>query len=290
MDLSCIISSGDLELYLLGMLPQDEAAKIEQLALLFPEIQEELDRISGSLLSLADTAQVAPAPSVKEGLMQQLQALKEAEEALAAPVIPLQSGRNLNLAAHPATPEEAPVVAMPATRRRTAAWFSAASFIGFLLALGGVIFFASKNKQSQSELAQLQQNVQTLNRSVVELQRDNLAASQMVQMLQSDVYRKIPLKAIPGKPDALVQLMWNTQTKEVFVNNVSLPQTPAGRQYQLWAIVDGKPVDAGMLGNGRNRVQQMKTFERAEAFAITLEQEGGSAVPTMEQMMVMGKA
>lgn len=289
MDLSCIISSGDLELYVLGMLPRDEATKIEQLALLFPEVQEELDRISASLLGLAGSADLMPAPTVKERLMRQLQALQEAEETLAAPVVPMQSGRYAPASETTGTtPAEAPVVTLKNNRRVNRNWLSAAGLIGFLLAIGGVIFLASKNRQSQATIAGLQQNVRTLNRHVVELQRDNLAATQMVNMLQSDVYKKVRLTAVPGKPDALAQVFWNTQTKEVFINNVSLPQTPAGKQYQLWAIVDGKPVDAGMLRDVRNRIQQMKTFERADAFAITLEKEGGSPTPTMTAMYVMG--
>jgi anti-sigma-K factor RskA len=290
-DLSCIILSGDLELYVLGMLPGDEAAKIEQLALLFPEVQEELDRITAALVDFGQSAELAPSPAVKAALMQQLQAMQEAEKAATAPVVPLQSGRYINnFETGQQAATEVPVIPMrikPSSRRT---WLAAASFIGFILALSGVIFFAAKNRQQRGEIASLQQNLKTLNRNVVTLQRDNLAVNQMVNMLQSDVYKKIKLTAVPGKPDALVQLMWNQQTKEVFINDLSLPHTPAGKQYQLWAIVDGKPVDAGMLKGTKNRIQQMKTFARADAFAITLEQQGGSPVPTMEAMYVMGGA
>ncbi len=66
---------------------------------------------------------------------------------------------------------------------------------------------------------------------------------------------------------------------------------PAGKQYQLWAIVDGKPVDGGMITSkdGKNyNIQKMKTFGRAEAFAITLETAGGNPQPK-GTMYVMGK-
>ena len=46
MDLSCIISSGDLELYVLGSLSPEEAYQVEQLMSIFPEVREEVDRIS----------------------------------------------------------------------------------------------------------------------------------------------------------------------------------------------------------------------------------------------------
>ncbi|OLY92360.1 Anti-sigma-K factor rskA [Cnuella takakiae] len=288
MDLSCIISSGDLELYVLGLLPQDEAAKIAQLALLFPEIQEELDRIGETLLVVGDTAHLAPSPGLKTGLMQQLQELKAAEDQVAAPIIPLQTGRNLPLEEPNEEDGMAPVVQMPSGRPATRTWLSAASFIGLLLATGGVIFLASQSSKQQQALASLEQTQSQLTRQNVELQRQLNNSKDMVAMLQSDQFRKISLKAVPGKPDALVQVLWNTQTKGVYVSNQSLPQPPAGRQYQLWAIVDGKPVDAGVLNGATGTVQFMKNFERAEAFAITLERAGGSPTPTMAQMFVMG--
>ncbi len=83
--------------------------------------------------------------------------------------------------------------------------------------------------------------------------------------------------------------MWNVNTKEVYVADVSLPEVPSDKQYQLWAIVDGKPVDAGMLSDAKNLAQKMKVFEKAEMFAITLEKKGGSPTPTMEAMYVAGK-
>jgi len=37
------------------------------------------------------------------------------------------------------------------------------------------------------------------------------------------------------------------------------------------------------------KIQKMKSFGKAEAFAITLEKEGGSPTPTMTEMYVMAK-
>ena len=108
-------------------------------------------------------------------------------------------------------------------------------------------------------------------------------------MLHSERFKKIELTSVPGKPSALAQVIWDTNTKIVYVADVSLPNVPSDKQYQLWAIVDGKPVDAGMLTDTKNLAQKMKVFEKAEMFAITLEQKGGSPVPTMEAMYVAGK-
>ena len=84
------------------------------------------------------------------------------------------------------------------------------------------------------------------------------------------------------------EVFWN-ENNQVFLNPKNLPAAPTGKQYQLWAIVDGKPVDMGMYDpNNKSLVQEMKTVSKPQAFAITLEKEGGSPTPTMEEMYVMG--
>ncbi len=64
-------------------------------------------------------------------------------------------------------------------------------------------------------------------------------------------------------------------------------------QYQLWAIQGGKPVDMGVLPNGIANTPEMQkvtmVITNSEAFAISLEKEGGSPTPTMENIYVMGK-
>ena len=66
-----------------------------------------------------------------------------------------------------------------------------------------------------------------------------------------------------------------------------MQQTPTGKQYQLWAIVDGKPVDAGVINNCIG-LCKMKKIDHAEAFAITLEKEGGSPTPTLNRNVCNG--
>ena len=69
-----------------------------------------------------------------------------------------------------------------------------------------------------------------------------------------------------------------------------MPVTDAEHQYQLWALVDGVPVDLGVFdaeGNGIG-FKDMKSIGKAQAFAVTLEPKGGSKNPTLDQMVVMG--
>jgi anti-sigma-K factor RskA len=61
-------------------------------------------------------------------------------------------------------------------------------------------------------------------------------------------------------------------------------------QYQLWALVDGKPVDLGVfdMRDGEVGLKNMKPIGVAQTFAVTLEPRGGSVSPTLEKLMVIG--
>lgn len=280
MDLSCIISSGDLELYVLGMLPEEEAVKIEQLSKIFPEVREELDRISESLEVFAANASVSPSPAVKEDLMNKLKDLKAQEEPDgSASVVPLYTEREEE------RPEMTPVIGLP-SRPKFPFW-AAASLFGILLSLGAIGYLLSENKKTRTELVALQKREDTLQSRFSAQRQEMLAYNETLQMMRDASYKKIDLTNMPGKAFARAQVMWNTKTHEVYLAAISLPAPPSGKQYQLWAIVDGKPVDAGLMNDITQVAQKMKTFDRADAFAISIEKEGGNPTPT--EVYMMGK-
>jgi anti-sigma-K factor RskA len=98
---------------------------------------------------------------------------------------------------------------------------------------------------------------------------------------------KVPLLGVKGKEANSATLYWDTRNKYVYLDAGHLAKAPAGRQYQLWALVDGKPVDAGVLENCTGPCP-LRTVQQAQAFAITLEKTGGSPTPTLSQMYVLG--
>jgi anti-sigma-K factor RskA len=102
----------------------------------------------------------------------------------------------------------------------------------------------------------------------------------------------IKMPSVPTSPNltSLTTVYWDSRSKDVYLLVNNLPQATTDKQYQLWALVDGKPVDAGVfdIKEGLSFVK-MKNIPRAQAFAITLEKRGGSATPTMQEMYVLGK-
>ena len=90
-----------------------------------------------------------------------------------------------------------------------------------------------------------------------------------------------------------IVLRWHAASKDIYIDvpDAHLPEIPHDHQYQLWAIVDGKAIDAGVfdLESGGEALHKLKRIERAQAFAVTVEPRGGSPAPTLEKMLVHGE-
>ena len=261
MDISCIISSGDLELYVLGMLSQEDNEKVAQLAIMFPEIRKEIDEVQASLIQLSDDAAETDVPSAatRDNLFAKLSAMRR-QEHTTAPVVATNHTH------------QAEVISMAKPRRTGITFLAAASVIALIICVAVIAHLSSANTHYHDVANTLQNQLDQVTEKAAQ-QQQQFASS--LHLYQSPDYKKIDLKPLPGEPNSVVQLFWNQNTHNVFVADVSLPQAPAGKQYQLWAIVDGKPISAGMM-NGKKVPQQMLDFEKADAFAITLEKTGGS--------------
>lgn len=69
-----------------------------------------------------------------------------------------------------------------------------------------------------------------------------------------------------------------------------LPQSSAAKDYQLWAMVDGKYINAGLVKDEiRGKFIEMNNIPSgATAFTVTLEKAGGNSAPTIEETYLKG--
>lgn len=260
-----IISSGVLELYVLGLASNEENTQVQQWIKQFPEIEREIDEIQNAMESYAFAQAIQPDQSVKKKVLNQI---TFSSEDVAVPETFFQQN------------EKAKVYTIPSYYK----WVVAASII---LLIGSLVINYTYYNKYQSASANLQVAQNELNK------QKEIAAGMTKDMDVVTDKNAMPvvLKGTPHAPDALAKIFWMQNSGEVYVDATNLPQPAADKQYQLWAIVDGKPVDGGMISiqKGVYKIQKMKSFGKAEAFAITLEKQGGSPTPTMEEMYVIAK-
>lgn len=247
----------------MGIASQEENAQVENWIKLHTEVKDELEQMQTAMESYAMSHAIQPDASVKEKILSKINE---------------SSQNNLQTDLYKDKPAE--VYKMSSGYK----WAAAASFI---LLIGSLILtynFYNKYHSASSELAAMQQQLQQQKQVAAAMNKD-------MEVVSNKYARLVALNGTPHAPDAEAKIYWMKNTGEVFVDPTNLPQAPSDKQYQLWAIVDGKPVDAGMISskNGMYHMQKMKTFGAAQAFAITLEKTGGSKTPDMGQMYVMAK-
>ncbi|MBW3545237.1 MAG: anti-sigma factor [Bacteroidetes bacterium] len=275
MDIQAYISSGILESYVLGELSAAEVREVEEMAARYPQVGEELSLIEATLAGLAKAAAVPPRAGLKASILDNLAPVSPASEAAA---IPAQEP--------PVRPLQTPASQKSQPQR----WLMAASIGLALVSSLAAAYFWSRWQQTEEQLASLAAQNTLLVQHVSTLENRAEGMQQSLAVLTNPTYRAVKMAGLTPAPDALAVVYWNPATEEVYLHAGSLPIPPTDKQYQLWAIVDGKPVDAGVFDTSGQQLQKMKAINNASAFAVTLEPKGGSPSPTMEQMYVMGEA
>ncbi len=262
MNTNDIISSGLLEQYAMGLASPEERANVEVWLNEFPEVKREFALIEESLETYAMANAVAPSASVKEKILARINSAEESNTTI-APVVDLPSDK---------------------ISYRIPTYFKMVAAAAILLLVGSIALlynYYNRYKSVDSELQLAQQKIARID-SV------NLAMSKDINVMTDKNARSVVLTGTATAPDALAKIFWMKNTGEVYIDPSNLPATPAGKQYQLWAIIDGKPVDAGMIATekGIYHIQKMKSFGQVDAFAVTLEKTGGSKAPEGEMFVI----
>lgn len=264
MNTSEYISSGILESYVLDQLSDEERAAVKVMALKHPEIQEEIQSIEKTLEEYSKTKSKVPPAHLKDKIAAQL----EFSEPQAIPVTYSHKKK---------------VIPMY--------WLIAAS-VALLISLTYNFFLYNQLSDVTSELMTVEMDKQYF-ASQFETQRTAYEdAKKHLAIVAQNGNKTVILKGLDNAPNAIASIYWNQSSKEVFLNISEIPTPPENKQYQLWAIVNGKPVDAGIFDLTPNSntavLQKMKSVADAQAFAITLEKKGGTKVPTLNAMYLLG--
>ena len=255
MNIKEYISSGIVESYVLGLASEQERAEFEQLCLQYPELVTARNDFEEKLERQAfENAITAPA-FVKEKVLSTIQGQSIA-------------GR------------EAKIIAMNRVQKSNS-WLKYVAAASVLLLLASAYFgydLYSKNEKLRQSTNQMQASLDSTNKQMDELKR----------MMDITTNHNVTVVSLVGtEKKSFANIYWDTASRDVYMFVKNMPQLPTEKQYQLWAFIDGKPVDLGLFDiDKRNFFLRMKNTQRAEAFAITIEQRGNGPEPhgTLESM------
>jgi len=258
------ISSGIVESYVLGLASEEERAEFEELCGQYPELVAARNSFELSLEKQAfDNAPKAPV----SGKQKFLDFINQ------QPVI---------------NPESSKIIAMENTNASKSSgfrWLAAASVV-LLLVSGWLAYkfynetvtLKSELKNTKDEQAKLDNRLKTL--------------EEQQRVINDPKVSVINLTGMPKAPASSASIYWDSTSSNVWLLVKNLPQLPNDKQYQLWALIDGKPKDLGLFDpQGDNKIMlKMNNTQKADAFAITIENRGNTGGPTLEDLQTMGKA
>lgn len=253
MDIQNFIDSGALEAYVLGACTEDERQEVARMASAHPEVRAALARIETDMEQVTRRLGVEPPPGSRQRVL----------DAVARAQNPGGTGGG--------------------------AQFGLWSWVGLVLAvaLGGALGYGYAHVQhtpTQLELAATQ-----LELKLCETQQQAMDTLQRQYALLSNTATRrfdiVPLDADQYPLQAFV--FANPDATACLVAAADMGRAPAGKSYQLWALVDGTPVSMGVLDPAlpAGALREVACVPNAQGYAISLEPEGGSPTPTTVIMM-----
>lgn len=261
MNIKNYISSGVLEAYVLGDLSPKEMAEVERNIALYPELKEELQKVEATQEQLLMAAAITPPDEVRQSLFAKIEQ------------------------------PDGKVIRMEPTETLTRWKLSVAAAVSIAIISSVLAYnYWYKWKHVSGELA----SIKALNQRVAE---DYNNVNQRLDALAGDIkvmdnpdFKRVVMRGTPKAPEALASVYWNASSKEVYLRIQNMKELAENSQYQLWAIIDGKPVDAGVFDADEAGLLKMKDIAAgATNFAVTIEPRGGKATPSLETMQVIGE-
>lgn len=263
------IASGQLELYALGLLSEHEMFEVDAQIAKHPELEGELESIFAVNQGISEIAGIGPSRSLKGSILSEIK------------------GENKSVQTKETFGEKLmPTIGV--NKPSSWMWAAAASFTLFMVSGAMAAIFYFQLGDANALVAQYEEENQKMAETFQRTSNQYDAAIAHLDVLRKPKSKKITLKGLEMMPEGEAMVYWDPAEKKVLLDAMSMPKAPDDHIYQLWALEDGKPVDAGLFDSFEDGIAmvEMKNISNAQAFAVTIELIGGSESPTMDRMVL----
>jgi anti-sigma-K factor RskA len=249
MDKDYILENGILEIYLLSEFNETEQIEVERAINTNSELESIFIDLEANFEKLAFENAINPPPAVKDNLIQ----------SIGTKIIPLQKTKYLR------------------TYLGIASGIAACLFIGFIWLYTNLDQTKKQLQIVENQKLQFSEEINGLNSKIE-------TADKLLDMISSPDVEQYVVKGNSLAPDAQIVNYINHKEKLVVINTKSLPMLDDEHDYQMWADVEGKMINMGLISKNASLVV-MNYIEKAESLNITIEPEGGSDNPNVAQLI-----
>ncbi len=260
MDTTTYIESGKLELYVYGLLTDEENLEISHLAKEHVAINDEIIAIEKSIVALSTG--FSPFLSISN-----YEKIKTTLELKHGKVIEMKPKNTLY---------------------QYIGWAAAV----VLMTIAGYQY--TQKGTIEKQVVTLEQDNSKLQEVIVSSKIEAKQVQDAMAIIRDASNTVVALAGQTVDPKAYAKVYWNKTKQTVYVDAAGLPEPPEGMVYQVWALKLNPltPTSIGLLANftaDTEKIFEVSKTNDAEAFGITLEPAGGSLTPTMEQLYTLGK-
>lgn len=242
------LNSGLLEKYVVGSTDQDETSKVEFFVLNYPEVKEEYNMLQDQL-ELTAKAQALKAPDLLDEIMNSIDEAK---------VIPLNN------------------------KKRFPSWLTVAACIAALVFAGTSYMFYNENRVLVDENNTIADEIFDL-RSDID-QNNQMLDDVMRQLmrLNNPETQKYVLRGNDRAKDLKTVAYINPIDKSSLIDVVELPELSEQQCYQMWAQMQDRMVNLGILDEADRNLKPIPYIEDAVSLNITIEPKGGNEKASLE--------
>ncbi len=252
MDINKYISSGNIEMYVLGLCSTEEKTELENLRSQYPELNEAIVRFE-----------------------------KELENNLLANATMTNIETDKKITASFNIPPP-PVLQLHSAQIKTGSitWLKMLAAVALILLATSVFFNYSLYKKTTNQQLLLKQQ-----------EKYSALPTEDYNILKQPSITPVAMYGVAPHNICRCTMFWDKKTGKAYIMIHHLVPSSPGNNYQLWAIVEGRIVNVGVVNDTiRDRFIEMKNLPaNATAFIVTKEKQGNDTTPTLEETYLSGR-
>lgn len=238
--LHSFFQSGLLDKYILDEITASERLKVEHYIDTYPEVESEYRKLQNHLEVLAKATAVEAPKFIFNSVMNEIEK------------------------------DENPVMSLKKSNRTTP-WYSIAASIIALLFAGGYVLKTQQNQDLRKENQVVVDEIFDLRSDIEENNKrlDNLMHEFM--KLNNPETEKYVFRGNDRAKDLKTVAYINPVDETSMIDVVSLPQLPEDQTYQLWAEMQDRMINLGILDASQKKLQSVPYVKDALALSITIQ-------------------
>ncbi|MBT8310392.1 MAG: anti-sigma factor [Flavobacteriaceae bacterium] len=248
-EVQLFLGSGLLERYLVGDTNDSENYKVEAFISEYPEVKAEYNLLQDNLEILAKSNAVEPPRNILNDILKEL--------------------------------DETPVIALSQVRKPIP-WFGIAASVAAVLFGALSLFLYTQNQSLIDENNMVNDELNELLIDAAHTQSELADITKKYDMLNNPETNKYILRGNKRAKNLKTVAYINTVDKLSMIDVVDLPQLPDDQIYQLWAEVNDKMVNLGILDESNRNLIPVPYLEDALSYNITIEPKGGNQTASVE--------